>query len=146
MSAGRERVVRANEPIRFADWPARMVFTIDPNPPRPRLVPKRDALPGAAIVIDPHRPFLFDRRRWRRHANTLLLVPAGVDGAPPFDGVALRAWRLERGFSQGEMAGMIGVHRMTVTAWEANRQMPPLMLPLALAALDAGLVPAEPIP
>lgn len=139
-----DQPIGPRQPVRFSDWPAHLVFTIESGPPRPRLVIIRDAVPGTGHVLDPARPFRFDRRRWRRHGETLWLIPVGIDGAAPFNGKALRQWRLARYFSQSETARMLGTHPMTITAWEAGRQMPPAMLPLALAALDAGLAPVEP--
>jgi DNA-binding XRE family transcriptional regulator len=50
-------------------------------------------------------------------------------------GEELKSWRQRWKITQGKLAGMIGVHRVTIAKWEAgNRSIPPF-LHLALKAL-----------
>lgn len=55
----------------------------------------------------------------------------------------LRERRTALGLSQAGLAGLLGVHRQTVAAWEQGRQVPPNMVDLALNWLEAesGLRP-----
>ena len=51
----------------------------------------------------------------------------------------LRAWRAAMGYTQPQAAQALGVSLRTVKAWEAGFAAPPAFLPLACAALAAGL-------
>ena len=52
---------------------------------------------------------------------------------------ALRSWRSAMGYTQQQAAQALGVSMRTVKAWEAGFAAPPAFLPLACAALAAGL-------
>jgi transcriptional regulator with XRE-family HTH domain len=45
-------------------------------------------------------------------------------GAPPLSGDLLRALRLRKGWTQGEVAHELGVHRTTITLWERGERLP----------------------
>ena len=51
----------------------------------------------------------------------------------------IRAWRSAMGYTQQQAAQALGVSMRTVKAWEAGFAAPPAFLPLACAALAAGL-------
>lgn len=51
----------------------------------------------------------------------------------------IRAWRSAMGYTQQQAAQALGVSLRTVKAWEAGFAAPPAFLPLACAALAAGL-------
>ena len=53
----------------------------------------------------------------------------------------IRAWRSAMGYTQQQAAQALGVSLRTVKAWEAGFAAPPAFLPLACAALAAGLGP-----
>ena len=54
-------------------------------------------------------------------------------------GKDLKSWRHRWKVTQGKLAQMLGVHRVTIAKWQAgDRKMPPF-LPLALEALEYRL-------
>ena len=53
----------------------------------------------------------------------------------------LRTWRAHMDYTQQQAAAALGVSLRTVKAWEAGFAAPPAFLPLACAALAAGLGP-----
>lgn len=55
------------------------------------------------------------------------------------DGDEIKAWRVERGLSQPDLAQALGVHWKTVQAWERGYQAPPLYVELALCELARRL-------
>lgn len=52
-----------------------------------------------------------------------------------------RAWRARMGYTQQQAAAALGVSLRTVKSWESGFAAPPAFLPLACAALAAGLGP-----
>jgi DNA-binding XRE family transcriptional regulator len=55
------------------------------------------------------------------------------------DGNELKEWRRNQKLTQGALADLLGVHRVTIAKWEAcDRGIPPF-LPLALKSLEIGL-------
>lgn len=57
----------------------------------------------------------------------------------------IRAWRSAMGYTQQQAAQALGVSLRTVKAWEAGFAAPPAFLPLACAALAAGMDGWRPI-
>jgi DNA-binding XRE family transcriptional regulator len=51
----------------------------------------------------------------------------------------LRDWRQEHGLSRKELAEILGVHWMTVTAWEVGKQDPPKYLSFALRGIEVEI-------
>jgi transcriptional regulator with XRE-family HTH domain len=49
----------------------------------------------------------------------------------------LRLWRTARGMTQAELAGYLGVSRLTYQQWERGRYRIPRLLPLALRGLES---------
>ena len=52
------------------------------------------------------------------------------------NGQELKAWRLNWQLTQGALAGLLGVHRVTIAKWEAGDRGIPPFLHLALKALE----------
>lgn len=48
----------------------------------------------------------------------------------------LKAWRAKNGYSQSQLARVLGVDTMTVSRWETGLREPPSFLHLALAHLE----------
>lgn len=48
----------------------------------------------------------------------------------------LRTWRKKHGLSRKELAQILDVHWMTVTAWEVGKQEPPKYLRFALRGIE----------
>jgi DNA-binding XRE family transcriptional regulator len=48
----------------------------------------------------------------------------------------LKSWRRGWKVTQGKLAEMLGVHRVTIAKWEAETRGIPSFLPLALKALE----------
>ena len=48
----------------------------------------------------------------------------------------LCAWRHRRGFTQAELARILGVSRWTIVSWEGGRRDIPDMVPKALMGLE----------
>jgi len=48
----------------------------------------------------------------------------------------LKAWRKKWGISQVELAKMLGTYQVTICRWETGARSIPLLLPLALEALE----------
>ena len=55
------------------------------------------------------------------------------------EGQELKSWRKKRWVTQGKLAEMLGVHRVTIAKWEAGDRGIPTFLPLALEALEHRL-------
>jgi DNA-binding transcriptional regulator YiaG len=51
-------------------------------------------------------------------------------------GEELKEWRKKWGLSQNELARMLGTYQVTVCRWEKGARSIPLLLPLALEALE----------
>lgn len=51
----------------------------------------------------------------------------------------LRAWRAAMGYTQPQAAQALGVSLRTIKAWEGGETAVPAIVPLACAALAAGL-------
>lgn len=52
------------------------------------------------------------------------------------DGSELKKWRQKQKLTQGGLADLLGVHRVTIAKWEAGDRGIPSFLPLALEALE----------
>jgi transcriptional regulator with XRE-family HTH domain len=52
------------------------------------------------------------------------------------DGDGLKEWRQNQKLTQGGLADLLGVHRVTIAKWEAGDRGIPPFLPLALQALE----------
>ncbi|MGQ9687891.1 MAG: helix-turn-helix domain-containing protein [Desulfobaccales bacterium] len=51
-------------------------------------------------------------------------------------GADLKEWRRSRGISQLDLARLLGTYAVTVSRWETGARRVPLLLPLALEALE----------
>jgi transcriptional regulator with XRE-family HTH domain len=51
----------------------------------------------------------------------------------------LKEWRRNQNLTQGALADLLGVHRVTIAKWEAGDRGIPPFLPLALKALEIDL-------
>ncbi len=59
-------------------------------------------------------------------------------------GEALKAWRIARGLTRRQLAGMLSVTETTIYRWESgDRQPPGGLLELALEALDRRLAQGQ---
>ena len=51
----------------------------------------------------------------------------------------LKVWRKQRGFTQGELATLLGVKWLAVSRWERGERGIPALLPLAIKGLEREL-------
>lgn len=58
----------------------------------------------------------------------------------------VRAWRASHGMAQNDLAGLLGVTRLTVARWELGTRTPPPFLPFALAHLETFAFRFEDLP
>lgn len=59
------------------------------------------------------------------------------------EGKDLKVWRKKWGLSQVELAKMLGTYQVTVCRWEKGKRSIPLLLPLALEALENRIKKGE---
>jgi DNA-binding transcriptional regulator YiaG len=52
------------------------------------------------------------------------------------EGQELKSWRQRWKVTQGKLARLLGVHRVTIAKWEAGDRGIPPFLPLALATIE----------
>ena len=58
-------------------------------------------------------------------------------------GPELRAWRNQQGYSQPQLALMLGVHKGSLSRWESGVHKIPYVVTLALRQLEAVAVSSD---
>ena len=135
-----------------------MPITPFQTPQKPRFLSgKRDYLPLLLSIF--WRPFPsfvergFDHRLrefilWGRRLpdnktaalyflmDFFLTINVAIDYNIFMNGNELKEWRRNQNLTQGALADLLGVHRVTIAKWEAGDRGIPPFLPLALEALE----------
>ena len=65
-----------------------------------------------------------------------MTINVAIDYNIFMNGNELKEWRRNQNLTQGALADLLGVHRVTIAKWEAGDRGIPPFLPLALEALE----------